>query len=384
MLRAARYALLPGAWRWAGAVLVGGLAIMAPASPAPADMDRLGAGERVGPTSPAAPGAVERDRDTRPPVTRHKLKPARPNGRNGTYDSPVRVTLFASDAESGVGHTRYRIDGGKWRIYEGPEETILDRTLQSFAQWRQTGLGFFLPQPDGSIRSYAGIGMLWYPQEEFADMAIRLRWRDGRTDGCCSNSGVFVRFPDPEAAVLRPPQERHPCQSGTIGGVPLAQIRPEWVAIFCGHEIQINDGTSDPQATGSIYNFKPLDLEDARPNKQGEWNDYEIRTVGDEDYVITVIRDGILINQFSNSPGQDAARPGDPPTDQRQFARGFIGLQNHFAGDVIDFRDVRVANLSPHAGAFTISDPGRHIVEYHSIDFAGNVERTKAVTFTIR
>jgi hypothetical protein len=53
------------------------------------------------------------------------------------------------------------------------------------------------------------------------------------------------------------------------------------VAIFCGQEIQIYDGpTGEPQKTGSVYNFQPLDLAHAGTTAQGLRNDYEIRVVG--------------------------------------------------------------------------------------------------------
>ncbi|MEK8225464.1 family 16 glycoside hydrolase [Oerskovia sp. M15] len=59
----------------------------------------------------------------------------------------------------------------------------------------------------------------------------------------------------------------------------------------------------------------------------------------------TIIRNGVVINEFENTPGQESSRAGDPPTDLRQFDRGFIGLQNHGNADLIEFRDIRVADL---------------------------------------
>ena len=67
------------------------------------------------------------------------------------------------------------------------------------------------------------------------------------------------------------------------------------MAIFCGHEIQMYDGpTGEPQKTGSVYNFQPLNLAQAEPLGKGEWSDYEIRIVG-QDY--TIIRNGKVINR---------------------------------------------------------------------------------------
>jgi hypothetical protein len=57
------------------------------------------------------------DDDTTPPVTVHTLDPPEPDGLNGWYVSDVNITLTATDDESGVNVTYYRVDGGEWIIY---------------------------------------------------------------------------------------------------------------------------------------------------------------------------------------------------------------------------------------------------------------------------
>src|SRR6201999_49263 len=68
-----------------------------------------------------------------------------------------------------------------------------------------------------------------------------------------------------------------------------------------------------------------------------------------------------------------------------QFARGYIGLQNHGTSDVIDYRNVRVLPLDEGSvrGPVEVTGNGAHKVEYRSTDGAGNVEATKSVDFTI-
>jgi hypothetical protein len=147
---------------------------------------------------------------------------------------------------------------------------------------------------------------------------------------------VFTRFPDPRI----PLAERPPGSCGTVGN---ARTQAAWVAIFCGQEIQIYDGeTGEPQKTGSIYNFDPLGLDQAGATPKGQWNNYEVKVVGQH---YTIIRNGVVINEFDNTPGKQSSRPGDPPTDLRQFASGFLGLQNHGTNDLIDFRNIRVREL---------------------------------------
>lgn len=144
-----------------------------------------------------------------------------------------------------------------------------------------------------------------------------------------------MRFPDP-----RTPLDKRPEGCSTTGA---ARTAPEWVAIYCGNEIQIYDGDSgEPQKTGSVYNFDPNDLAHAKVTPKEQWNDYEIRVVGQH---YTIIRNGVVIKEFDNTPGKSSSRAGDPPTDLRQFFSGYVGLQNHSDNDLIEFRNIRVRNL---------------------------------------
>jgi PKD repeat protein/glucose/arabinose dehydrogenase/type 1 glutamine amidotransferase len=289
-----------------------------------------------------------------------------------------QVSLEAGDGSgSGVERIEYRVDGGEWQTYDGPapEEAIMDGTQASLDRWKMAGPGGFDLQPDGSIQGRGGLGMLWYPVEALGDFSLKLQFRDARTDVGHSNSGVFVRFPNPDE-VLAPGADRPSC-------ISAEESRPEWVAIFCGQEIQIYDGpTGEPQKTGSVYNFDPLNLEQANPLAKGEWNDYEIRIVG-QDYLM--IRNGVVINRFDNAIPRDSSRGGDPPTQERQFDRGYIGFQNHGDVDKIQIRNVRVQDLAERSGTgpFRVSGAGNHTVEYRTLDVAGNIEQTKSVSFRI-
>jgi glucose/arabinose dehydrogenase/type 1 glutamine amidotransferase len=208
---------------------------------------------------------------------------------------------------------------------------IFDGTAESLDGWRQAPGGSFQLQDDGSLRSQGGLGMFWYAAEEFEDFSLKLEFQDIAPGSTRANSGVFVRFPDP-----RTPQEERP-ECGSATGAEA------WVAIYCGHEIQIYDGQSgEPQKTGSVYNFDPVGLGDAGATAKGVWNEYEIRVVGQK---YTIIRNGVVINEFENSPGKQSSRGGDPSTDLRQFLSGFVGLQNHGNNDLIEFRNIRVMDL---------------------------------------
>jgi hypothetical protein len=240
----------------------------------------------------------------------------------------VRRALVAAVALTAISAAPAAADGKGYKF-------IFDGSEKSFKRWTQAPNGSFDLRQDGTIVSVGGLGMLWYPVREYRNFSLKLQFRDERTDDGYSNSGVFIRFPD-----LRDmPLDRRP-ECGKVGS---AQTSQAWVAIFCGQEIQIYDGTEgEPQKTGSIYNFDPLDLTQAMPTPKGVWNDYEIRVIGQH---YTIIRNGVVINEFENTPGKQSSRPGDPPTDQRQFDRGYIGLQNHGTSDRTAFRKVRVKKL---------------------------------------
>ncbi|MGP4049836.1 OmpL47-type beta-barrel domain-containing protein [Streptomyces sp. 2A115] len=206
--------------------------------------------------------------------------------------------------------------------------TILDGTEESFAKWQQVGGGSFAPNGDGSITSgttKSGLGMLWFPERKYGDFSLKLQWRDDAPGTGNANSGVFVRFP----GVHDHPEEP----------------RPEWVAIKYGHEVQVFDSPSgDMYKTGSLYGFDRVGLAGAGVTQKGTWNDYEIRVV-DQHY--SVYRNGVLINEFDNTGGQDFTPPrsDDPGTDGRRFASGYVGLQVHGTTDVVSYRDIRIKEL---------------------------------------
>ncbi|MBD0841294.1 OmpL47-type beta-barrel domain-containing protein [Streptomyces sp. TRM68416] len=205
---------------------------------------------------------------------------------------------------------------------------ILDGTAESFAKWQHVGGGSFALNPDGSITSgttRAGLGMLWFPQRKYGDFSLRLQWRDDAPGTGNANSGVFVRFP----WVHDHPEEP----------------RPEWAAIKYGHEVQVFDRPDgDMYKTGSVYGFDRVGLAGAGVTEKGTWNDYEIRVV-DQHY--SVYRNGVLINEFDNTGGQEFVPPrsDDPGTDGRRFASGYLGLQVHGTTDVISYRDIRIREL---------------------------------------
>ncbi|MFI9749169.1 OmpL47-type beta-barrel domain-containing protein [Streptomyces collinus] len=238
--------------------------------------------------------------------------------KEGVLDQRESRAIRKAARESGIGRP------GQTEGYRA----LFDGTADSLAKWQQVGGGSFGLNPDGTITSSTttpGMGMLWFPQRKYGDFSLKLQWRDDAPGTGNANSGVFVRFPW---------VHDHPEES-----------RPEWVAIKYGHEVQVLDRPDgDMYKTGSVYGFDRVGLAGAGVTQKGTWNDYEIRVEGQH---YSVFRNGVLINEFDNTGGQEFSPPrsDDPGTDGRRFASGYIGLQVHGTTDVVSYRDIRIKEL---------------------------------------
>ncbi|MEU2429271.1 family 16 glycoside hydrolase [Streptomyces sp. NPDC007861] len=237
---------------------------------------------------------------------------------DGVIDQREHKKIYKAARQSGIGRP------GQTSGYRD----LFDGTSASFAKWQHVGGGSFGLNADGSMTSgttKGGLGMLWFPQRQYGDFSLKLQWRDDAPGTGNANSGVFVRFPN----VHDNPEES----------------RPEWVAIKYGHEVQVLDRPDgDMYKTGSVYGFDRVGLGGAGVTPKGTWNDYEIRVVGQH---YAVYRNGVLINEFDNTGGQEFVPPraDDPGTDGRRYAQGYIGLQVHGTTDVISYRNIRIKEL---------------------------------------
>ena len=136
----------------------------------------------------------------------------------------MEVDLNADDGDgSGVRATEIRVDGGEWQPYV-EEETILN-SAADLERWAQAGPGSldWFDQEGGFARTIGGFGMPWYPVKDYGDFSLKLQWRDSST-GASGNSGVFVRFPDPERGGRR---GRRPSATRARSARPRA-IPPGW------------------------------------------------------------------------------------------------------------------------------------------------------------
>jgi hypothetical protein len=157
--------------------------------------------------------------------------------------------------------------------------------------WTHAGPGSF-DLKDGELRTVGGMGLLWYSRRTFADYTLRLEFKTTRL---ADNSGVFVRFSDPQ-------------------GDP-------WKAVKEGEEVQIQDGAKRLH-TGGIYPVK--NASELASNPPGQWNSMEVTLTGS---TINVKINGKHVTEYTS--------PKPQPPDG-----GYVGLQNHDPDSHVTFRNV--------------------------------------------
>lgn len=161
---------------------------------------------------------------------------------------------------------------------------------RSLCGWTMVGPGSF-KIADGVLETNGGMGLLWFDRMKFRDFELELEFR---LTGPKDNSGVFVRFP------------RAP--------------RSAWDAVNDGYEVQICDAGAEKTRTGCIYGFEDCSKLASKPI--GEWNRMRIAVTGQR-YVVEL--NGEQVCEYGGSRGDD----------------GYVGLQNHAAGEVVQFRGIR-------------------------------------------
>lgn len=175
---------------------------------------------------------------------------------------------------------------------------------------------------DGALESIAGndMGVLWCTEPTPPDFVLKLEWMRFTHD---ANSGVYVRFPDPESKNYN---------------------NAAYVADDFGFEVQIDelgqpDG-KDIHKTGAIYrkdgreDNETLTLKPARP--PGQWNEYEIRVQGQQ-YTVSLNGDQVCV---FNNPYPERGLPSSDGTPS------YIGLQVYpNANYRVAYRNIRMKAL---------------------------------------
>ena len=168
--------------------------------------------------------------------------------------------------------------------------------------WNHYGPGYFDLDPEsGVLTSHGGMGLLWYAAQEYGDFVLELEFK---TTDVRANSGVFVRVPE----------------------VPTSDDY-----IYHSFEIQIDQVSEGINSMGGVYDAEAPSKVAARA--PGEWNQYRITFQGNR---ITVVLNGEKVVDWE----------AEPRGKIRDFApRGYIGLQNHDDGSIVQFRNIFVKAL---------------------------------------
>jgi hypothetical protein len=168
--------------------------------------------------------------------------------------------------------------------------------------WNHYGPGYFdLDPTTGVLTTHGGMGLFWYAAQEYGDFVLELEFKvaDAR-----ANSGVFVRVPE----------------------VPTSDDY-----IYHSFEVQIDQTSEGIHSMGGVYDAEAPSKAAAR--YPGEWNHYRITFQGSH---ITVVLNGENVVDWE----------AEPRGKIRDFApRGYIGLQNHDDGSVVQFRNIFVKAL---------------------------------------
>lgn len=188
-------------------------------------------------------------------------------------------------------------DLGQWVHGPGGDEKEFVSLLEESQRqhWTQCGPGSF-EVSDGVATGVGGMGLWWYKHRQYGDFVLRGEFLQEPD----SDSGIFLRFPDP-------------------GNDP-------WVAVKQGFELEIGENQPGQGSTGSIYELQaPTWLPLKSP---GEWNQYEITGVG---RTLDVRLNGHLVTRHIDTTG----RP----------LEGYIGLQNYPYEGKVRHRRLRIKEL---------------------------------------
>lgn len=177
-------------------------------------------------------------------------------------------------------------------------------------RWRMSGPGRFVQEGNALVAEPAeDMGLFWCIDPTPENFILRVEWRLSGED---DNSGVFVRFPNPDEEA--------------------GYENPARSAVDLGFEIQIDERgrpDGDPlHRTGAIYECGGQELS-LRAAMMEEWNLFEIRV---QDQVYEVYLNGQGVSRYAN-----------PHRERGRIEPAFVGLQAH-AGSV-RFRNIFIKKI---------------------------------------
>jgi hypothetical protein len=219
--------------------------------------------------------------------------PANETSSDSNYYSNIineqQNIVYTRMSGNNISSASSKADGKFVSIFDG-------KTLNG---WKMAGEGrFVIIESDAALQSDKGGGLLWYSEKQYKDFILKLDWKIS-DEG--DNSGVFVRFPDPDD-------------------------NPN-IAVREGYEVQIDNRAGNRiHQTGAIYDFAAPSKIVSKP--PGQWNTMEIQTLGQS---YTVIINGQKVTEFTGS----------------RTTEGHIGLQAHDDESKVSFKNIMVKEAKP-------------------------------------
>ncbi len=195
---------------------------------------------------------------------------------------------------------------GSARAGDGIERLFNGKDLTG---WEHVGAGGFVVA-DGQLETVGGMGHLWYTAKKLKDVALKVVYK---TEKETTNSGVFIRLPEPPMDPAR-----------------LASD---------GYEVQIDDSGADDRVTGTLVT---LTTAKARPGKPGEWNQMVITLDGDR--TIVEVNGQVVTDYTEGDPVLPRQSETDPARGHRP-TEGYIALQNRGEGHTVLFKEVSITPL---------------------------------------
>ena len=262
-------------------------------------------------------------------------------------NGPVKVTLDAADGDEGSGTvlTEYRVDGGPWQTYEAATTSVIFDGSEASLRAVEAGA-------DGQLRP--------------ADGRTPAASSPGRRPGHALVPGQAVRGLQAQAPVPRGPDRRRLLQRRRVRALPEpgADAARRTSARRSARPRRRRPGWPSTAATrSSSTTARPARR--ARPARstrsttttldavrlRAEANAASGRTTRSRSSASTT-RSAATARSSTSSTTPRARTPtarGDPSTTLRQFTEGYIGLQNHGGADTMQYRNMRVEDLTPGA-----------------------------------
>jgi len=180
---------------------------------------------------------------------------------------------------------------------------------KDLAGWKHVGDGTFLVQ-NGLLKTVGGMGLLYYSPEQLGNVVIRVIYK---TTSKTSNSGVFIRIPEP-------PTE-------------------PWMPVNKGYEVQIDDNGDEYHVSGVLYSLTKTTL---RPGIPGQWNILEITLDSNR---TAAILNGVKTTDYVEGQAVPPKRQWwEPDRGPRPYS-GYIGLQNHSEDDTVFFKEISLKSI---------------------------------------